>query len=409
MYVCNKFQLMIKTILLLNPVYVTLFWAILLNISGRNASPARTFLGKFMIFAGIVYFSHFMFYYPLKEIYPYIDPLYQFSSLIVYPMYYVYLRLLTVDEKFSWSIHWKYLIIPAVLVFLYTAGILTGEFADYKTWIFDKNITPSSPPLKFVKYTLYSMRFLFIVQVLFLMIESSRLLKQYASKAEQFYSDIEDGRNRNVKILNISMILTGIFSVILASLGRDFFKNELTLTGIASVIFSGLLFIVGYMGYKQKSVYQLAPVLPEKPDSSAHEEQAQLEISGNILINKIIHLFEEQKIYLNESLTIVDLANITGTNRTYISHLINQHYHQNFCTFVNNFRVEEVKRIIVKDPSATNQILAEKCGFSSADSLKRVIKNMTGMSVTELKNFLLKKINYGTCTQTGMVTQQIIQ
>jgi transcriptional regulator GlxA family with amidase domain len=58
---------------------------------------------------------------------------------------------------------------------------------------------------------------------------------------------------------------------------------------------------------------------------------------------------------------------------------------------VNNFRVEEVKRVILKDPSATNQILAEKCGFSSADSLKRVIKNMTGMSVTELKNSLLKK------------------
>lgn len=381
---------MIKTILLLNPVYVTLFWAILLNISGRNASPSRTFLGKFMIFAGIVYFSHFIFYYPLKEIYPYIDPLYQFSSLIVYPLYYVYLRLLTVDEKFSWSIHWKFLTIPALLVLLYTTAIFIGGFDEFKTWILEKDTTPESPNLRYAKFILFLMRFLFVVQVLFLMIESSRLLKQYASKAEQFYSDIEDGKNRNVKLLNISMILTGIFSVIIASLGRDFFKNELTLIGFASVIFSSLLFVVGYMGYKQKSVYQLVPVLTENPESSINEEQIELEISGNILINKIIRLFEEQRIYLNENLTIVDLANITGTNRTYISHIINQHYHQNFCTFVNNFRVEEVKRIILKDPSATNHILAERCGFSSADSLKRVIKNMTGMSVTELKSHLLK-------------------
>jgi YesN/AraC family two-component response regulator len=125
-------------------------------------------------------------------------------------------------------------------------------------------------------------------------------------------------------------------------------------------------------------------------ENVTNEEQVQLEISNNLLINKIIHLFEKQRIYLNESLTIVDLANLTGTNRTYISHIINQHYHQNFCTFVNNFRVEEVKRNIIKEPSATNQILAESCGFSSADSLKRVIKNMTGMSVTELKSHLLK-------------------
>lgn len=381
---------MIKTILLLNPVYVTLFWAVLLNVSGRNASAARTFLGKFMIFASIVYISHFIFYYPLREIYPYIDPLYQFSSLIVYPMYYVYLRILTIDEKFSWNIHWKFLVTPVFLSILYTAGVFFCDFDTFKIWIIEKSAFENSHNLRFVKLILLFMRFLFIVQVLFLMVESSRLLKQYASKAEQFYSDIEDGKNRNVKILNISMILTGIFSVVLASLGRDFFKNELYLIGFASVIFSSLLFVVGYMGYKQKSVFQAVPTTPDET-SSTKNEQFELEISNNLLISKIIHLFEEQKIYLNESLTIVDLANITGTNRTYISHLINQHYQQNFCTFVNNFRVEEVKRIILKDPSATNQILAEKCGFSSADSLKRVIKNMTGMSVTELKNFLLKK------------------
>lgn len=382
---------MFKTVLLLNPIYVTLFWAVLLNIIDRKANPARKFLGKFMIFAGIIYISHFIFYYPLKEIYPYMDPLYQFSSLIVYPMYYIYLRLLTVDDKFSWHKHSKFLLLPVFLVLLYSAGVLFCDFDAYKTWTFEKDFVIESSELKFVKFVFTMIRFLFIVQVILLMIESSKLLKHYALKAEQYYSDFEDGKNRNVKILNISMILTGIFSIMLASLGRDFFKNELILIGIASIIFSSLLFVVGYMGYKQKSVFQLAPVIPEVPKNSTNEEQVEIEISNNLLLNKIIHLFEEQKIYLNESLTIVDLANITGTNRTYISNFINQHYQQNFCTFVNNFRVEEVKRNILKDPLTTNQILAEKCGFSSADSLKRVIKNMTGMSVTELKNSLLKK------------------
>lgn len=389
-YVCNKFLRMIKTILLLNPVYVTLFWAVLFNINGRNTTPARSFLGKFMIFAAFVYISHLIFYYPLKNIYPYIDPLYQFSSLIVYPMYYVYLRLLTVDERFSLKLHWKFLITPVILVILYTAGVFICDFEAFTIWIFEKELSLDSPGLKYVKFIFLMIRFLFIAQVLFLMIESSRLLKHYASKAEQFYSDIEDGKNRNVKILNISMILTGVFSIIIASLGRDYFRNELTMIGIASVIFSSLIFVVGYMGYKQKSVNQTTSVMHVESENVTNEEQVQLEISNNLLINKIIHLFEKQRIYLNESLTIVDLANLTGTNRTYISHIINQHYHQNFCTFVNNFRVEEVKRNIIKEPSATNQILAESCGFSSADSLKRVIKNMTGMSVTELKSHLLK-------------------
>ncbi|MDD4427441.1 MAG: helix-turn-helix domain-containing protein [Paludibacter sp.] len=382
---------MIRTILLLNPVYVTLFWAILLNISERNASPARIFLGKFMIFAFIVYLSHFVFYFPFKGLYPYIDPLYQFSSLSVYPLYYIYLRLLTVDEKFSLTKHLKFLILPAILVLIYISEVAFCDFEAFKIWIYEKDVSLESPGLKYLKITYMMMRFLFIVQVILLMIESSRLLKQYAAKAEQYYSDIEDGKNRNVKILNISMILIGIFSVVIASLGRDFFQHELTMIGIISVLFSSLLFIVGYMGYKQKPVNHSSSVLCPESEIKTPDNQTQIDLSNNILIEKIIHLFEKQKIFLNESLTIVDLANITGTNRTYISHIINHHYHQNFCTFVNNFRVEEVKRIIVKDPSATNQILAEKCGFSSADSLKRVIKNMTGMSVTELKSHILKK------------------
>ena len=93
---------------------------------------------------------------------------------------------------------------------------------------------------------------------------------------------------------------------------------------------------------------------------------------------------------MNENLNIMDIANLTGTNRTYISHLINQYYQQNFCTFVNTFRIKEVKSYIKSDPTCTNNILAEKCGFSSTDSLKRVVKNLTGMTVTELKNDLTK-------------------
>ncbi|GAB1415091.1 hypothetical protein MASR2M117_04970 [Paludibacter sp.] len=227
------------------------------------------------------------------------------------------------------------------------------------------------------------------------MLASSKLLKRYSDIAEQYYSDVDDGKNRNVKFINTSMIVAGLSSIVLAALSRYYFLNETVLIGIASFIFSSLLFMIGYMGFKQKSAdTQLSLVGANISDTSFNTsvlKEFTNEMANNVLISKIVELFENQKLYLNDDLTIVDLANIMGTNRTYISQVINQKYNQNFCSFVNNFRIEEVKRVILSDPTSSNQDLAEKCGFTSPDTLKRVVKNITGMSVTELKNHLLKK------------------
>ncbi|MEA4936237.1 MAG: helix-turn-helix domain-containing protein [Paludibacter sp.] len=290
---------------------------------------------------------------------------------------------------FSIKIHFKYLILPFSLFLLYLIGYTFSHPEDLRIWLFNRNTTVNSIEIVYLKVIFFFMRFVFVAQAIFLMIQSSKLLKRYADKAEQYYSDIEDSKNSNVRIINNLMIFTGISSVILASLGRDFFVNEFIITAIASIIFSILLFIIGWMGFKQKSVNTAIEIcnttdIKEEADENNFQSQS-------VLMSKILYLFEDQKLYLKENLNIIDLANLTGTNRTYISQLINNHYHQNFCTFVNTFRIEEIKKCILEDPTCTNQILAEKCGFSSADSMKRVVKNISGLSVTELKKKLIKE------------------
>ncbi|OJV38052.1 MAG: hypothetical protein BGO29_08790 [Bacteroidales bacterium 36-12] len=385
---------MLKTILLLNPVYVTLFWAVLLNLPICNATNARKFLGKFMVFSIIIYVSHFCFFYPIKNIYKYIDVIYQFSSLMVYPMYYVYLRLLTVDIKFSIKKHIFYFIAPVVLTILYMFGVIFTDFNDYQIWLFDKSTTLTG--LTYINFVFVVIRFVFIIQVILVLILSLRLLKKYSTVAEHYFSDIEDSKHRNVKLLNTSVLLTGLSSIIIALLGKYYFQNDIVLIGFASVIFSSLLFLVGYMGFKQKSTdSQFSLMLEDEEDRKNNEVNDVVQLTNdntsNNLSEKILDLFENEKLYLNENLTILDLANMLGTNRTYISQIINQYFNQNFCSLVNNFRVEEVKRNILSNHTITNNMLAENCGFTSADTLKRVVKNQTGMSVTELKKHLLKK------------------
>ncbi len=371
-------------------MYVTAFFTIILNLKGRNSTPAKKMLGKFMIFAFGVYISHFIFYFPFTHLYPFIDPVYQLCSLLVYPMYFIYTRLLTVDESFSWKKYQYYFYPSFILVFLYVTGILFADFKEYSCWVYHRYEHYEDPSMGYLKSIYSLIRIFFVIQVFYLIILCSDLLKKHKDKAEQFYSDYEDTRDKNVKIIHTSMVLSAVFSIILAVLGRDFFYKSVYFTILPSFIFATLLFIIGYQAMLQK------PINPTFESSNIDDKQEQdnnINDEGltlnNQLNEKLVDLFENQRVFLKEDLNILHIANITGTNRTYISHFINKHYQQNFCSFVNSYRIRELKDYLKTDPQATNQILAEKCGFSSVDSLKRVVKNQTGMTVTELKKSLL--------------------
>jgi AraC-like DNA-binding protein len=111
------------------------------------------------------------------------------------------------------------------------------------------------------------------------------------------------------------------------------------------------------------------------------------------ILNKMLVQFEEEKIYLNSQLNIMDIVQAVGTNRTYISSIINQHYNQNFCSFVNSYRIEEMEKVLLENPDYTNEILADCCGFGSLNSLKRAIFAKTGMTLPEWKNQILSSKN----------------
>ncbi|MFA5045926.1 MAG: hypothetical protein WC542_08350 [Paludibacter sp.] len=378
---------MIKSILLLTPIYVTLFWSIVLNTDARKYDTPRLFLGKFMLFALIVYISHFLFFLPYPDWYAIIDPFYQYASLLVYPLYHIYFRLLTVDDKFTFKVHAPYLIAPTILFLFYSFGAFFTNFADYKLWIFDRAATSNLFVIQYLNVVHLIIRITFLIQVVLTLVGNQHLIKKYGKKAEQYYSNLEDSRTCKVKILNFSMIVTGCSSFILGVLGRDFFSNEITGIAIASVIFSSMLFIIGWLGDKQKSLN------PTFETISGEENQMKMEefstVAQKKILEKLLILFNDKKVYMDSGLNIQDIAQAVGTNRTYISTIINQQFNQNFCTFVNNYRVEELENTLKNHPEFTNQLLAESCGFGSVDSLKRAVLAKTEQTFPEWKKQVL--------------------
>lgn len=95
--------------------------------------------------------------------------------------------------------------------------------------------------------------------------------------------------------------------------------------------------------------------------------------------------------YTNPELSIHDLAEMIGTNRSYVSSSINIFYNQNFCTYINQYRLNELKDTIIEEGKATQKELAVKCGFGSIDTMKRAIKQKTGLNMKDWKEYIFKE------------------
>jgi len=377
---------MIRTILLLFPIYTTLFWSIALACNEKERSIPRRFLGKFMLLPLLIFISHFIYFTPYPEVYPYFDLALQYASLLVFPVYYIYFRLLTVDEKFTIKAHARFLTIPTILAFIYGVGVFLTPRIEFRTWLFDQNAYPQSSYIQFLNVMRLIIRITYLLQVIISVIANYLLIQKYGGKAEQFYSDLQDGRYNNAMLLNRSIIVMGSAAFVFTLLGRQYLLSQNTLIYGGWTVFSAMLFVIGYMGIKQKAIN---PTFDLQIDTQVQTNEAnQLTGSQRNILLKLILEFEQKKIYLNSQLNILDVVQSIGTNRTYISTIINQQYNQNFCAFVNSYRIEELERIIQKNHQVSNEILAESCGFGSVSSLKRAVYAKTGMCISEWKKQL---------------------
>jgi len=97
---------------------------------------------------------------------------------------------------------------------------------------------------------------------------------------------------------------------------------------------------------------------------------------------KIVNLINNQRLYQNPELSLTDLAKKLETNASIISKAINQGFQMNFNDFINNFRIEAVKKCFENNEHKKSTLLgiAFDCGFNSKATFNRAFKKNTGLS-----------------------------
>lgn len=92
---------------------------------------------------------------------------------------------------------------------------------------------------------------------------------------------------------------------------------------------------------------------------------------------KVTKLMELDKVYHEPTFSRADLAREVGTSENNLSRAINRAFGKSFPRLLNEFRVEDAKRMLM-DPSIPIQVLAFEVGFNSLASFNRVFREVTG-------------------------------
>lgn len=96
---------------------------------------------------------------------------------------------------------------------------------------------------------------------------------------------------------------------------------------------------------------------------------------------------QEEEVYKENLLTKERVADLLGTNRTYLSQIINEQTQQNFTQYVNNYRINEAIRLL-SDPETDIPLkaVASEVGFNSMSTFYKIFQNAVGIPPKQYRN-----------------------
>jgi AraC-like DNA-binding protein len=161
-------------------------------------------------------------------------------------------------------------------------------------------------------------------------------------------------------------------------LKEDYVKN---LTSIIYYMLTlGIYIVILYNGLKQESIYR-------DQDLSTQDEIKSSKTNYEQQIKKLLESeMQRQELFLNPHLTINDVAQSLGTNRTYLSNFLNNTLNITFFDYINRCRIEYAENLLTSpDNHDTLDVIAEKSGFNSLSTFRRAFVKEYNMTPSEYR------------------------
>lgn len=297
---------------------------------------------------------------------------------LLHPFFlYLYVSSFT-NSKFKFTRKTFYLLIPWIVLLgvkLYTelnVGII--EYDDQLV-LFDAQ-RPLLTVFFFYKYA---------VMLAYIYLSHQIVVKHRAENSSR------EEKLRNLWVRNL---VSGTFYLFIAVLviqvlrviSPSIFQDRMLIT---SIVVTGFVYILLYMANSRAYLFvSEKKKIPEIGMDQEGEKNSRITEETLQVYKKTEQYIQENKSYLNGTLTLNEMAQELGFPQRQLSNSINSITGKSFIHYLNSYRVDHLKRLL-DDPQKqhfTILSLAEESGFNSKTTLVRIFKQHTGMTPSEYLN-----------------------
>jgi AraC-like DNA-binding protein len=135
--------------------------------------------------------------------------------------------------------------------------------------------------------------------------------------------------------------------------------------------------------------------LPDPSDNAAADIAGQTSLDLKLdafdkeydrqVLEKVEQLITQKQLYLKPDLKIGDVADALQLNEKEISKAINDIRDQRFTTYINYYRIDLAKELLITYPQDTIKEITFKTGFSSQPQFQRKFKELTGLTPEQFR------------------------
>lgn len=371
------FQITLWQILLFAGTFQGIFLSLVLLTSPKGNVVANRFLAGLIFIVTFKILVYLITNIGLYEQIPHIAGLSIPSLFLIGPFYYFF-AVSILRGSFPMSIREVIHLFPFICYFLYYADFY---FLDGESKV---NFIKASLDARYYEFQTNDLLFIsfLIMHMMIYTYVAWTYLNRYQNNLEQTSSD-----SNVVKVIwfkKISFIFIGYLGIYLGFFLMLVFFNSYTKTidEITALVQTLNIHILGYLAISKGEIFSEGIL---SSSSGKYSTSGLNEIKIKEHLNSLLTHMELEKPYLKSDLKIDDLASQMNMATHHLSQVINQEIGTNFFNFINRYRVEEAKKMLVDKTYAHYTVLGIglEAGFSNKASFNRVFKKYTQKTPSE--------------------------
>lgn len=104
------------------------------------------------------------------------------------------------------------------------------------------------------------------------------------------------------------------------------------------------------------------------------------------ILERLDALMSQERLYCDEDLSLAQLAEQLGLSAYQLSEILNKERSTNFATFINQYRVDEARRLLLAEPERSVLSIGYAVGFNSRSRFNAVFKDLTGETPSRFRD-----------------------